>query len=129
MKGFADVDVFPNFPKPFECFDRDVVPVGVELVQGAQLLPHFKHPAKTVYVFGPEDGSIPTSIRHLCHTFVAIPTAHCLNLSNAVNLVLYDRLVKRMAAGEIQGWSLADFLKEQRGWYDGVDPLFGIEER
>ncbi|MBC8295803.1 MAG: hypothetical protein H8E55_08425 [Pelagibacterales bacterium] len=30
-----------------------------------------------------------------CHRYVVIPTRHCVNLSAAVYMVLYDRLVKQ----------------------------------
>jgi len=127
MKGYADVTLFANREKPFDAFPPGTTPVGIELVKGAQLLPRFEHPKNPIYVFGPEDGSIPQSIRKFCHSFVAIPTYHCLNLSNAVSLVLYDRLLKQMESGEVQGWTMDDFLKEQRGWYDNTDPACGIE--
>jgi hypothetical protein len=134
MKGYSDVRVYANLDKPLELMPEGSQPVVVELVPGAQLLPHFRHPKDPVYIFGPEDGSVPQVIRRLAHHFVAIPTAHCLNLSNAVGLVLYDRLLKQMQAGEVEGWTMDQFLKEQRGWYDpgnaaspGVEGLSGVE--
>lgn len=134
MKDYASVEVYPEQDRPFDAFDTDVTPVGVELIKGAQLLPHFEHPKNPVYVFGPEDGSIPGGMRAFCHQFVAIPTAHCLNLANAVGLVLYDRLLKQMQQGVVGGWTMDDFLREQRGWYDpgdarssGIEGLSGDE--
>lgn len=69
-------------------------PVCVEVLENAESLPDFVHPEKAVYVFGPEDGSIPKGFRTACHRFVSIPTATCLNLAVSTSLVLYDRLVK-----------------------------------
>lgn len=120
MRGYADVKLFPGEAKPLDAF-ADCTPVAIELVPGAQLLPHFEHPQNAVYVFGPEDGSVPAGIRRLCHSFIAIPTAHCLNLSQAVTLVLYDRLLKDMQAGRVEGWSMGDFLTEHRGYFDPSD--------
>lgn len=119
MKGYNSVKLFPNREAPLDAFKTgEYTPVAVELVKGSQLLPHFEHPKNPVYVFGPEDGSIPGGIRRLCHSFVAIPTHHCLNLANALCMVLYDRLCKQMASGEVVGWTMEDFLMEQRGWFD-----------
>lgn len=74
-------------------------PVCVEIVQGAEPLHLFEHPeGDTVYVFGPEDSGVSRGIRTLCHRFVQIPGAHCLNLACACNVVLYDRWAKTMAA-------------------------------
>jgi tRNA(Leu) C34 or U34 (ribose-2'-O)-methylase TrmL len=88
-------------------------PVAVELVPGAEELPAFEHPEDAVYVFGPEDGSLPKGIRTACHRFIRIPSAHCLNLSAACYVTLYDRMVKRWALGE----QLPSVEDEQRGWF------------
>ena len=37
---------------------RDWVPVAVEIIDQAELLPKFKHPERAVYLLGPEDGRI-----------------------------------------------------------------------
>jgi tRNA(Leu) C34 or U34 (ribose-2'-O)-methylase TrmL len=71
-----------------------MVPVCVELVDGAESLVDFEHPDDAVYVFGPEDGGVSQEFRRICHRFVQIPGAHCLNLAAAVNVVLYDRCAK-----------------------------------
>jgi tRNA(Leu) C34 or U34 (ribose-2'-O)-methylase TrmL len=94
MKGYQDVQILWN-ERPLEAYrGRDVVPVCVELVPGSEDLVVFQHPANAVYVFGPEDGSVDPGTRRNCHRFVKIPTKHCVNLSAAVYLVLYDRLLK-----------------------------------
>jgi tRNA(Leu) C34 or U34 (ribose-2'-O)-methylase TrmL len=113
MKGYRHVELF-NDQRPFDQFD-DATPVAVELRPGSEMLHHFEHPEKAVYVFGPEDGSIPKPILHLCHRFVVLPTHHCLNLASAVNCVLYDRRAKRIAAGLEDDLPLCDLLHEHRG--------------
>jgi tRNA(Leu) C34 or U34 (ribose-2'-O)-methylase TrmL len=70
-------------------------PVCVEFDSGAEQLPYFEHPDVPLYVFGPEDGSVPKGVRHACHRFVTIPSHACLNLAAAMNVVLYDRIAKR----------------------------------
>lgn len=74
----------------------DYTPVAVEIVSGAQLLPYYEHPAKPFYIFGPEDGNVPSQLLRRCHAVIQIPMNHCINLSHAVSTVLYDRLMKEL---------------------------------
>lgn len=94
MKGWRDVE-YRQFDQVFDQFDRDVVPVCVELRPDAEPLPMFEHPDKALYVFGPEDGHVGQMWARHCQRFVVIPTRYCLNLATAVTLVLYDRQMKR----------------------------------
>lgn len=117
MKGYASVDLI-QYDYFFDMFDADVVPVAVEIREDAELLPQFEHPEKALYVFGPEDGSLTgVEVRH-CHRFVVIPSAHCLNLAAAVYTVLYDRMVKRQAAGLEEVKPSAQILSETRGFIE-----------
>lgn len=68
--------------------------VCVELVEGASLLPEFVHPEEAIYIFGPEDGSIPQQLIDMADHVVYIPTIGCMNLAATVNVLLYDRLAK-----------------------------------
>jgi|SRR5581483_941146 len=117
MKGYNDVEL-RNFDYFFEQFDRDVTPVAVELKRNAEMLPQFVHPEKPLYVFGPEDGSIEQVLLRHCHRFVVIPTAHCVNLSAAVYLILYDRLQKRITEGLEPILPMNEVLKEHRGFIE-----------
>ena len=73
------------------------VPVAVDLVDGAVPLPSFEHPELAFYVFGPEDGTLGERHLSFCPKRVMIPCRPktCLNLAAAVDIVLYDRMVKR----------------------------------
>lgn len=113
MKGYASVEFCVN-DRPFDLFP-DATPVCVELLESAECLTTFTHPANPVYVFGPEDGSVPPVIRRHCHKFVYIPAYHCLNLSAAVDVVLYDRMAKRQLAGEEPMLPISEMLREDRG--------------
>ena len=93
LKGYKDVEL-RQFDYPFEHFPRGITPVAIELVENAEWLTDFEHPQNAVYVFGPEDGSIPQVMRQHCHRFVKIPTRHCTNLAAAVYIVMYDRMFK-----------------------------------
>lgn len=123
LRGYKDVEL-RQFDYPFEQFS-DAVPVAVELRPSSELLPQFVHPEQAVYVFGPEDGSIPPVLLRHCHRFVVIPTRHCVNLSAAVYLVLYDRLVKRQSAGLEPVLPMGDVLMEQRGPVVAGGKLYG----
>lgn len=78
---------------------RKLVPIAIEVRDGSESLDQFLHPEDALYVFGPEDGSIPRGVLLACHRFVCIPTMNRtpLNLAAAVNVVLYDRHVKELA--------------------------------
>lgn len=76
--------------RPYDC-----PMVAVEIVDGAIPLPLFTHPERAIYVFGPEDGSIPDRIVRRAQHVVSIPTHYCMNLAATVNVVLYDRMMKR----------------------------------
>ncbi len=68
--------------------------VCVELVVGATPLPQFRHPEQAFYLFGPEDGNLTQELIDRADAVVYVPTAGCLNLAAAVNIVLYDRAAK-----------------------------------
>jgi tRNA(Leu) C34 or U34 (ribose-2'-O)-methylase TrmL len=113
MKGYASVE-FRVDDRPFDLFP-EATPVCVEVLESAECLTTFSHPSHPLYVFGPEDGSVPPVIRRHCHKFVYIPAYHCLNLSAAVDVVLYDRMAKRQLAGEEPMVPIAAMLHEDRG--------------
>lgn len=108
MKGYKDVEL-RQFDHVFDQFPADTVPVAIELRPNAESLPSFVHPEKALYIFGPEDGSIPQVMLRNCHRFVVIPTRHCVNLAAAVYLVLYDRQTKM--SPEL---TIGDCLNERR---------------
>jgi len=93
MKGYKHVKLI-NDEYPFNRFSKDVIPVAVEVRENAEILPHFIHPENAVYVFGPEDGSLPQIYLKHCQRFLVIPSPFCLNLAAAINVVLYDRMAK-----------------------------------
>ncbi|MCI2283295.1 RNA methyltransferase [Colwellia sp. MSW7] len=70
--------------------------ICVDLVEGAIPLPHFNHPEKAVYIFGPEDGTISQSMINTADDVVYVPTVGCMNLAASVNVLLYDRLAKAL---------------------------------
>lgn len=95
MRDYASVDLV-NYDMPFDVLRG--APVAVEVREYAEDLVHFEHPPDAIYVFGPEDGTLQRPILNLCHRFVVLKTAHCLNLASAVATVLYDRHAKKERA-------------------------------
>jgi tRNA(Leu) C34 or U34 (ribose-2'-O)-methylase TrmL len=69
--------------------------VAIEFIREAVPLQDFTHPERALYVFGPEDGSIPVEVVGRCDHVVFVPTTYCMNLAATVNVVLYDRMAKR----------------------------------
>lgn len=69
--------------------------VCIELCENAVPLLHFQHPDRAMYLFGPEDNSLSQSTIDAADHVVFIPANDCLNLSASVNVVLYDRSMKR----------------------------------
>ncbi|MGL4475303.1 MAG: RNA methyltransferase [Shewanella sp.] len=77
----------------------DVKIICVDLVVGAQALPDFEHPAKAIYIFGPEDGTISQAVIDKADAVVYVPTEGCMNLAASVNVLLYDRMAKANKQG------------------------------
>lgn len=97
MRGYFDVQLYQleRLPLLAELFPN-LQPVAVEMRPNSERLPDFEHRPNSVYVFGPEDGSLGGEVLKQCHRFVVVPTKHCLNLANAVATVLYDRTAKEI---------------------------------
>ncbi len=70
---------------------RDCQLVGIELMEGAGVLPSFRHPRRAAYVLGPERGSLSPSLVGMCDHVVKIPTLFAINLAMAGAIVMYDR--------------------------------------
>lgn len=95
MKDYKDV-IWKNDSKnrPFDLFPSTMIPVCVERLDSSESLATFIHPKNALYVFGPEDGSVPQVLRRFCHRFVHIDSRHSMNLAATVNVLLYDRQTK-----------------------------------
>jgi tRNA(Leu) C34 or U34 (ribose-2'-O)-methylase TrmL len=68
--------------------------IAVEILPRAIPLSVFKHPHDAVYIFGPEDGSVPKHVVEECKETVVITTNFCMNLASTVSVILYDRTSK-----------------------------------
>jgi tRNA(Leu) C34 or U34 (ribose-2'-O)-methylase TrmL len=121
MKGYKDVQMI-HYDYFFGRFPADTTPVAVEVRASAEPLHSFVHPDNALYVFGPEDGSIPKALLSHCHRFLVIPTRHCLNLATAVATVLWDREHKRWRDGKID-MPMTPGRYEQRGVIETPEDL------
>lgn len=96
QKAYRHIPVFRvedlRLALPFDC-----VPVAVDLIEGATPLHEYQHPERAFYIFGPEDGTLGARITDWCRDVVYVPTRYCMNLAATVNVVLYDRMAKRLS--------------------------------
>jgi tRNA(Leu) C34 or U34 (ribose-2'-O)-methylase TrmL len=122
IKGWKEVQML-NYDRPLEQFPADAVPVAVEVRANSERLHEFVHPKNAVYVFGPEDGSIPAPVLAKCHRFVVIPTikGYCLNLATALATILWDRAMK---LGEIPDATREDAV----GWAETQPEEMGLHD-
>jgi tRNA(Leu) C34 or U34 (ribose-2'-O)-methylase TrmL len=114
MKGYSDVSWMQVPQNRIASRYSECTPVAIELVPGSENLATFEHPDNALYIFGPEDGSLPRGVRTACHRFVTIPSFHCTNLAAAIYITLYDRAVKRAA---LRLEELPSIDGESRGWW------------
>lgn len=75
---------------PYDC-----VPIAVDLLDSATPIQDFHHPERAFYIFGQEDGTLGKRITDGCAKSVFIPTKYCMNLAVTVNVILFDRMIKR----------------------------------
>ncbi len=68
--------------------------VGVELDDRSIPLERYSHRERCIYLLGAEDKGIPLDIRSECSEIIQITGDHCLNVSVAGSIVMYDRAAK-----------------------------------
>lgn len=86
--------VYLNATDMFTYMPYGCEPVAIELSKDARSIVNFKHPKVAMYIFGPEDGSLPDSVLEKCKSKIYIPTEYSLNLYSAATAVMYDRVSK-----------------------------------
>ncbi len=101
QKAFRHIPLIKNVSSVLDVLPHDCIPVAVEITKRSKSIYNYVHPERAFYVFGAEDHTLDDSILNKCRDVISIPSAHCLNLAAAVNVVLYDRRLKR-EAGEVE---------------------------
>jgi tRNA(Leu) C34 or U34 (ribose-2'-O)-methylase TrmL len=114
LRDYSSVEILKGEGRFLDRFPAGTVPVAVEVHPGAEVLTYFEHPENAVYLFGPEDGSLPRGILTACHRVVIIPSDHCLNLATAVSGVLLHRRIQRQLAGLEDVRPAAEMMLEPR---------------
>lgn len=67
--------------------------IGVELADNAEEVGRYCHPRQCCYLLGAEDHGLPPSVLAQCHRILIVPhTKHCLNVSIAGSIVMFDRV-------------------------------------
>ncbi len=94
MKAYRHIPVV-RVDDVFDAIPFDTVPIAVDIIEGAIPLPGYVHPERAFYIFGGEDLTLEARITDRCRDVVFVPTNRCMNLAACVNVVLYDRAVKR----------------------------------
>ena len=96
---------YPDVAHFLESKPADAMLVCLE-VDSSKSLEVFNHPPHALYVFGPEDSSLPDQLLAL-GTHVSIKTQQCLNLSTCAGIVMYDRYLKQNWTPQFGKWSNA----------------------
>lgn len=73
---------------------RDCEVIAVELDERSKPIETMKHPERAIYLLGAEDRGIPDIVLQDCKRIIQLPGKHCLNVSVAGSIVMYDRFLK-----------------------------------
>ena len=80
-----------DFKKHVPC---DCPVIAIELDENSIPIQRFIHPERCIYLLGAEDSGISKKVLNDCYTIVQLPGDHCMNVSTAGSIVMYDRFVK-----------------------------------
>ena len=75
--------------------------VGIEIDENSVPLETFVHPERCIYLLGAEDGGLPKEVLKFCHQTVQLLGDHCMNVSTAGSIVMYDRLAKELRKSNV----------------------------
>lgn len=93
----------------------DMKIICVEFAENAIPLPEYQHPENALYIFGPEDSSIPQDIIDRADAVIFVPTTGCMNLAATVNVLLYDRLAKSFTlSADTHGFDNNELIRQNR---------------
>lgn len=96
MKSWKHIPLYnyETFEDFFKCMPYDCKLIGVELDSKSVQVANFKHPERCVYILGAEDHGLTNESMEKCHEFVQLPGEHCMNVSVAGSIIMYDRIIK-----------------------------------
>lgn len=86
---------YKTFDEFHELLPRECKLIAIEINEKSHKLNKFSHPEQCYYLLGAEDYGIPEKILQKCYSVIEIPhTSHCLNVSVAGSIIMYDRTNK-----------------------------------
>ena len=85
---------FSSFDDFREHMPYDCQLIAVELDRRSVPIERFVHPERCIYLLGAEDYGLPPGVLDKCQAVVQLPGDHCLNVSTAGSIVMYDRIIK-----------------------------------
>lgn len=87
---------FTDWDDMFRHVPYDCPVVAVELAENSIPLESYHHRERCIYLLGAEDHGIPPEILERCKETVQLLGEHCMNVSTAGSIVMYDRAVKNL---------------------------------
>ena len=78
---------------------RDCEIIAVELDERSKPIEGLNHTERAVYLLGAEDKGIPMEVLADCKRIIQLPGTHCLNVSVAGSIIMYDRNFKASLSG------------------------------
>jgi len=96
MKTFKHIPLYhyETFEDFYNHLPFDCRLVGIELDDKSRKLEKYVHPERCVYLLGAEDHGLTKEALAKCHDIIQIAGDHCLNVSVAGSIVMYDRYSK-----------------------------------
>lgn len=88
---------YKDFDSFYSTVPYDCKLVGIELDERAHKIKTFVHPDRCIYLLGHESYGIPPEYLNKCHSILQLPGTHCLNVSSAGTIVMFDRINKNAA--------------------------------
>lgn len=88
---------YATFEEFYRMMPYDCRLVGVELDNRSVPLQGFTHPQRCVYLLGAEDHGLTKEALNKCHSIIQLPGTHCMNVSVAGSIAMYDRIQKQSA--------------------------------
>jgi len=85
---------YDTFEQFYDVLPYDCQLVGIEIDTNSKPIGSFNHPQRSVYLLGAEDSGLSKLATEKTQHLVQLPGNHCLNVSVAGSIVMYDRINK-----------------------------------
>ena len=86
---------YDTFEQFYNTMPKDCILVGVEMHDSARNLKDYGHPERAIYLLGAEDIGLSKTAQSKCHSMIQFESKHCLNVSVAGSIIMYDRQTKQ----------------------------------